>query len=71
MRPSKCRYAELDPKITVFKPRGVPTMELITIDFHIDELEAIRLADYERFDIPGNTQLSIPSPECEGKHHYG
>lgn len=48
MRPPKCRYIELDPNITVFKPRGVPSTELMTIQLQLDELEAIRLADHEK-----------------------
>jgi predicted DNA-binding protein (UPF0251 family) len=30
-----------------FKPRGIPLVELEEVSVHLDELEAIRLADYE------------------------
>jgi predicted DNA-binding protein (UPF0251 family) len=35
------------PDATYFKPRGIPLIELEEIPITIDELEAIRLADYE------------------------
>jgi len=30
-----------------FKPRGIPLIDLEEVDLSLDELEAIRLADYE------------------------
>jgi predicted DNA-binding protein (UPF0251 family) len=44
----KCqrRISEL-PKFSYFKPRGVPMGKLTEISITVDELEAIRLADYE------------------------
>ncbi len=48
MRPLKCRFVECDPEVTVFKPRGVPSPQLQTIELRLDELEALRLADHER-----------------------
>lgn len=48
MRPPKCRSIGFDPAITVFKPRGVPAGGLITVELQLDELEAIRLADYQK-----------------------
>ncbi|MGC9450609.1 MAG: DUF134 domain-containing protein [Oceanipulchritudo sp.] len=47
MRPTKCRYIDLDPNVAVFKPRGIPSRELKTVELQLDELEAIRLADYK------------------------
>lgn len=47
MRPHKCRFIDLDPEITIFKPRGVPSYALQTVELRFDELEAIRLADLE------------------------
>ena len=35
------------PDATYFKPRGIPLMELDEISISIDELESIRLADFE------------------------
>ncbi len=45
MRPTKCRYIDLDPSVTIFKPRGIPSIRLEEIRLTLDELEAIRLAD--------------------------
>ncbi len=46
-RPHKCRFVGADPAATVFKPRGIPSGELTTVELRRDELEAIRLADLE------------------------
>lgn len=46
-RPRKCRCVRYKPDATYFKPRGIPLIELEEIPITIDELEAIRLADYE------------------------
>lgn len=47
MRPPKCRYVDLDPKLSVFKPRGIPATRLEVVKLRLDELEAFRLADLE------------------------
>ena len=36
------------PRITLFKPAGVPARELEQLQLSVDELEAIRLVDLER-----------------------
>ena len=36
------------PDKNYFKPRGIPAVELEEIVLHLDEFEAIRLADYEQ-----------------------
>ena len=46
-RPKKLRCVKCKPDATYFKPRGIPLVELEEIPITIDELEAIRLADYE------------------------
>jgi predicted DNA-binding protein (UPF0251 family) len=46
-RPKKNRCVGCKPDATYFKPRGIPLMELEEIPITMDELEAIRLADYE------------------------
>jgi predicted DNA-binding protein (UPF0251 family) len=46
-RPKKCRYVRCNPDVVYFKPRGVPMFHLEEIALTIDELEAIRLADFE------------------------
>lgn len=46
-RPRKCRFIGPGPRVTVFKPGGVPGHLLETIQLGLDELEALRLADVE------------------------
>jgi uncharacterized protein len=47
-RPRKCRIVQCRPDATYFKPRGIPMIALDEICISLDELEAVRLADYER-----------------------
>lgn len=35
------------PKVTYFKPRGIPLIHLKESTLELDEVEALRLADYE------------------------
>jgi len=46
-RPSKCRWIDREPTVTVFKPRGIPATELETVTLGVDELEALRLKDFQ------------------------
>ncbi len=46
-RPTHCRSIQEMPRITCFKPEGVPLEELQSIVLTLDELESIRLADKE------------------------
>ena len=46
-RPKKYRCIKCKPDATYFKPRGIPLMDLEEVVLSMDELEAIRLADYE------------------------
>ena len=46
-RPRKCRVIQCRPDATYFKPRGIPLVDLDEISISIDELESIRLADFE------------------------
>ncbi|MCX6818399.1 MAG: DUF134 domain-containing protein, partial [Candidatus Aenigmarchaeota archaeon] len=46
-RPRRCRRIWFEPGITYFKPRGVRMIDLAEIILAKDELEAIRLGDYE------------------------
>jgi len=46
-RPKKCRCVHCTPGADYFKPRGIPLVELEEICLKLDELEALRLADYE------------------------
>jgi len=46
-RPPKCRRIETEPKVTFFKPQGIPLIELVESYLPVEGLEALRLADYE------------------------
>ncbi len=46
-RPKKCRCIGCTPNTSYFKPKGIPVSELEEVFLSLDELEAIRLADYE------------------------
>jgi predicted DNA-binding protein (UPF0251 family) len=45
-RPKKCRFVEREPGVTFFKPQGIPLRILEHALITVDELEALRLADY-------------------------
>ena len=46
-RPKKCRCINCKPDALYFKPRGIPLCDLEEVSLNMDELEALRLADYE------------------------
>jgi predicted DNA-binding protein (UPF0251 family) len=46
-RPKKERCISCQPNALFFKPRGIPLVHLEEVNLSLDELEAIRLADYE------------------------
>jgi predicted DNA-binding protein (UPF0251 family) len=46
-RPKKDRCIRCQPNAIYFKPRGVPLIQLEEVCLSLDELETIRLADYE------------------------
>jgi predicted DNA-binding protein (UPF0251 family) len=46
-RPKKERCIKCQPNALYFKPRGIPLIQLEEVGLSLDELEAIRLADYE------------------------
>jgi predicted DNA-binding protein (UPF0251 family) len=46
-RPKKCRLINCAPDTLYFKPRGIPLCDLEEVSLNMDELEALRLADYE------------------------
>lgn len=45
VRPQKDRMVAYNPKISYFKPRGIPMMQLEEVRLTVDEREAIRLSD--------------------------
>jgi predicted DNA-binding protein (UPF0251 family) len=48
-RPKKCRCINCSPNSSYFKPKGIPLVQLEEVFLSLDELETIRLADYEGF----------------------
>jgi predicted DNA-binding protein (UPF0251 family) len=46
-RPKKCRCVNFNPQALYFKPRGIPLVDLEEVSLTLDEVEALRLADYE------------------------
>ncbi len=46
-RPKKCRCTCCTVESDYFKPRGIPLSELDEVNLNIDEVEALKLADYE------------------------
>jgi len=46
-RPTKCRKIDYRPETTFFKPAGIPVHDLEVVTLSLDELEALRLGDYE------------------------
>jgi len=49
-RPPKPRRIFFDPKAVYFKPRAVPLSMLDEVELRVDELEAIRLCDFQGLD---------------------
>ncbi|MFC1994256.1 DUF134 domain-containing protein [Chloroflexota bacterium] len=47
VRPIKCRRIGCNPKAVFFKPAGVPARQLKELVLTVDELESIRLADFD------------------------
>lgn len=47
-RPKKDRRICCNPSAYYFKPRGIPMFELSEIILETDQLEALRLADFEK-----------------------
>ncbi len=46
-RPPKCRLVERLPRVTYFKPQGIPMSQLSEVVLTVEELEAVRLSDLE------------------------
>ena len=44
-RPVQTRKIQFVPRVTFFKPAGIPRIELDEVALTLDELEAVRLAD--------------------------
>ena len=46
-RPCRCRRIRCKPDANYFKPRGIPLDMLEEVNLTLDELEAVRLADFD------------------------
>jgi predicted DNA-binding protein (UPF0251 family) len=63
-RPKKCRWVEIEPGVTFFKPQGIPLRSLQQIIITVDELEAMRLADFLEMtqeEVAQRMQVSRPT----------
>ncbi len=49
-RPLKPRKICFNPGVTYFKPRAIPLSLLEEVNLELDELEVLRLCDYEELD---------------------
>lgn len=49
-RPRLYRKINFDPRVRYFKPQGIPLRLLEEVNLSIEELEALRLKDFEGFD---------------------
>lgn len=59
-RPKKCRWINFNHNSYYYKPRGVPIKDLEEIILSVDEMEAIRLADYKGLDqLPASILMKI------------
>jgi predicted DNA-binding protein (UPF0251 family) len=63
-RPKKRRWVEIEPGVTFFKPRGIPLRSLQQTVITVDELEAMRLADFLEMtqeEVAQRMQVSRPT----------
>jgi predicted DNA-binding protein (UPF0251 family) len=49
-RPRLCRKIRFNPKVTYFKPQGIPLRFLEVVELTVEEAEALRLKNMEDFD---------------------
>lgn len=49
-RPRRCRKIQFNPRITYFKPQGVPMRFLEVVSLSLEEVEALRLKNIEDLD---------------------
>jgi len=47
VRPEKCRCVSFDPEVNFFKPAGISLSSLEEVNLNVEELEAVRLKDFE------------------------
>jgi len=49
-RPTRCRRIGFIPGVTYYKPAGIPLRFLAEVRLALEEMEAVRLCDYEGFE---------------------
>ncbi|MBW2539881.1 MAG: DUF134 domain-containing protein [Deltaproteobacteria bacterium] len=64
-RPKKPRFVSGYPTITAFSPQGVPVIGELSLS--VEELEAIRLSDFERLDQESAANLMQVSRQTYGR----
>ncbi len=63
VRPRKRRFLRGDPKVSYFKPRGIPLRSLMEISLGPDEFEAIKLHDVDGLNQTDSAkQMKISQP---------
>ena len=65
-RPRQCRFVRCTPLADYFKPRGIPLRELGEACLSVEELEALRLADFE-----GHTATAAAGQMGVSRHTFG
>ena len=61
-RPYKQRKINFNPKVTYFKPRGVPIAILDIVELKKEELEAVRLKNIKNLDQKECAKIMNTSP---------
>ena len=62
-RPPKCRRVAFLPDVTYFTPAGIPLRNLEEVQMSVEEAEAVRLRDLEKFEQEqGAEKMNISRP---------
>lgn len=62
-RPCKKRKVCLELKAAYFEPRGIPLTDLEEVVLEVDEMEAVRLADFEgKYQEEAAKQMGVSRP---------
>jgi len=63
VRPRKNCRVNVDPRVDFFKPRGIPLSQLKHVALEMNELEALRLADFVGLSHQeAGTQMRVSRP---------
>ena len=63
-RPCRCRRIRCKPDTNYFKPRGIPLDMLEEVNLTLDELEAVRLADFDGFYQENSEDCVLRCADC-------